>query len=148
MLLQTATRRPARVGENPPCLIPGVPCMTFRLLPLLAAIFLAMAGGAARAEPPPPREWHRLPPEQREHLRQQMREEWKRLTPEEREARKQAHREALGRLSPEEREAVRAHFQRKFQSLTPEEREAWRETMRRQHRKHHGPADAEEPTWK
>lgn len=122
--------------------------MIFRRLPLLAAILLATAGGAVWADSLPPREWHRLPPEQREDLRQQMREEWKRLTPEEREARKQAHREAWGRLSPEEREAVREHFQRKFQSLTPEEREAWRETMRRQHRKHQGPADAEEPAWK
>ena len=148
MLLQTATRAPPGVEENPPSLISGVPFMSFRSLPILVAVLLATAGGVSRADPPPSREWHRLPPEEREHLRQQMREEWKRLTPEEREARKQAHREAWRRLTPEEREAAREHFHRKFQSLTPEEREAWRETMRRQHRKYHGPAEADEPPWK
>lgn len=118
----------------------------------LIALSLLLVGSTSWADPPGRKEWHHLPPEARDHLRQQMMEEWRRLTPEEREARKQAHREKWQKLSPEEREAFRErHHQERqhhLQHLSSEEREALRETMRRQHRKPTPAPESGDAPWK
>ncbi len=152
MLLQTATGCGLGLSQNRISPIPaGLPMSAF-LRPLLIALSLLLAGGASGADPLERKDWHRLPPEEREQLRQQMREAWKRLSPEEQEARRQAHRERWNKLSPEEQEAFRERYrqeqQQYLQQFSAEEREALRETMRRQHRKHHSPPEAGDTPWK
>lgn len=79
------------------------------LFAALATVTLAAAAvdsGEARES------WHRMSPEERRQMREQIREHWKSMTPEEREAHRERMRERLSRMPPEERERMREQLRR------------------------------------
>lgn len=79
---------------------------------LSAALALAVLAATAGESPEAGNRWQRMSPEEREQMRQQVREHWERMPPEEREARKARMRERLSQMSPEERERMREQLRR------------------------------------
>lgn len=77
---------------------------------LLVAAMLAW-GGLAHADPGRP---GRLSPEERQQMRQQMREHWQQMPPEQRDYRRQELRD-------------------RWQQMPPDERQRWRDERRRRH---------------
>lgn len=78
---------------------------------LLVAAMMAW-GGLAHADPGRDGRPGRLSPEERQQMRQQMREHWQQMPPEQREYRRQEMRE-------------------RWQQMPPEDRQRWREDRRR-----------------
>jgi hypothetical protein len=117
------------------------------LLLILCLEALWLCAAPAWAEPPEAREGRedgrRLLPEERERLRQQMRDMWKSLPPEERKTYKRTHQEYEAKMrqcresqenQEKSRECLRWEHLYYFQNASPEERERLRELLRHHYR--------------
>lgn len=69
--------------------------------------FVPDAGEAVRGRPELLAQWGALPPEQRQQMRQQMREHWQQMPPERREERRQEYRDRWQQLPSDERQRIR-----------------------------------------
>lgn len=79
--------------------------------------------------------WREMSPDEREEMRQQMREEWKRLSPEEREERKKAYKDYKANRGQEdsERHGRGSGPRPERQSLSPEEKEQFKVMLYERH---------------
>lgn len=98
-----------------------------RILPALAAGFLLLCPPAYAGQPPVERG---TATEQREALKQKLRERAESMTPEERAEKRAALRERWGRMSPDERESVKEKLRQNWQDMPAGEREAKRRQLR------------------
>lgn len=93
--------------------------MKYRQSVVLAAAFVAgvclhPAGAFASADDSvEPMHLAALSPEQREQMRQQMREHWRQLPPEQRQEQRREWRERRQQMSPEERQQAREAWQQR-----------------------------------
>jgi hypothetical protein len=105
----------------------------WRQLP--AALLLALAGlGSALAAPPEVpdlSEWARLPPQEQEQRRAELRQRMRHASPEEQRAFRQQLRERLEQLSPEQRQALAAQTRARWDAMDPAERARITEERRR-----------------
>lgn len=79
-----------------------------RLMILVASTWaLSVQAQAQLSDTHAPQQLARLSPEERQQMRQQMREHWKQMPPEEREAYRQKRRERWEQMPPEEQQRKR-----------------------------------------
>jgi len=79
-----------------------------RLMILVASTWALSAQAQAQVpDSSPPLQLARLSPEERQQMREQMREHWKQMPPEERESYRQKRRERWEQMPPEERQRKR-----------------------------------------
>jgi len=68
-----------------------------------------------------------LTPEEREQMRDQIRQQWQSKTPEERQRLKDEYRERREAMTPEQRQQFREQARERWQQSTPEQRQEFRE---------------------
>lgn len=103
-----------------------------RLMLVLGGLLLSLPPAFAHG-PVGEKAWREMSPDEREQMRQQMREEWKRLSPEEREDRKKAYREYKANRSHEDSEHHGRGPRPEWQSLSPEEKEQFKGMLYERH---------------
>lgn len=82
---------------------------------------------AAASEPPEKLAY--LTPEQREQMRDQIRQQWQSASPEERKKHREEFRERWEAASPEQREQIREHARDRWEQLSPEQRQQMRQNI-------------------
>ena len=106
-----------------------------RLLLILGALLCWLPSVSAHA-PVGEKAWREMNPDEREEMRQQMREEWKRLSPEEREDRKKAYKEYKTNRGPKNPEHHGRGPRPEWQNLSPEEKEQFKSMLYERHSRH------------
>ena len=75
-----------------------------------------------------------LSPEEREQMRDQIRQQWQSKTPEERQRLREEFREKREAMSPEQRQQFREQARERWQQYSPEQRQEFRERREREGR--------------
>lgn len=81
--------------------------------------------------------YDQMTPEERDAMRETFRERHESMTPEERDAIREKIRERRDAMTPEEREAFRQKAQERFDAMSPEEQEAFKQKREERREKHH-----------
>lgn len=71
-----------------------------------------------------------LSPEERDRMRDQIRQQWEQMSPEERQRHREEWRNRWQRVPPEERQRHREEFRQRWERLSPEQRQDMRDAIR------------------
>ncbi len=124
----------------------------------LVCLICDMVQGRVEAVPPIPFEYQRqidgvssgqlqvflpeaklsyLSPEERDRMRDQIRQQWEQMSPEDRQRHREEWRNRWQRVPPEDRQRHREEFRQRWERLSPEQRQDMRDAIR-EHRERGG----------